>query len=537
MFSVMLFMSCLLCSNSLSTNSPAATASTTRRLLSKPAKSVGPLTQGGGAGAGDGLSMLEAAEKRWDMTKSSPPTPPPSPFIRPSQEMSPPSLDSYDVAILGSTLGLIYATKLQSMGASVAVVERAKVQGRSQEWNIGTGEFHSLQSALNLDLTPAIGSCFDTNRVGFGEFECRVKGVLDLGIKPDIMTGILKEEFEKAGGICFEDTSVSSLLEHPDSVVINKADEEPLCKAKIILDCTGNGSPIARDYRKDKPSGICVVVGTCASGYSEETNDFGDVIYTNGGINEKNLQYFWESFPVGMVKEGEKSNTKTTYMFTYLDADSRRPTIESIFDDYFDLLPSYQPSLKSVEDLNIIRSLSAFFPTYKASPLKKTPTESSSSAMRQASSPPCRRITSAVHEAIPLDLSSNELQSVNSYLPNLSAAWMFQKAMMKTPDQGTDSGFIERLLSGNFKVMDDMGPRTMVPFLQDVVRFDGLLGSLAGSFIATPLEMPIIIGHVGIPALIEWMGHVAALAAFTMADALVSPNIDPDRIPNQKERW
>ena len=75
--------------------------------------------------------------------------------------------------------------------------------------------------------------------------------------------------------------------------------------SKIILDCTGNGSPIAREYRKEKPSGICVVVGTCASGYDSETNDFGDVIYTNGGINEKNLQYFWESFPVGKVKEGE----------------------------------------------------------------------------------------------------------------------------------------------------------------------------------------------------------------------------------------
>jgi len=57
---------------------------------------------------------------------------------------------------------------------------------------------------------------------------------------------------------------------------------------------------------------------------------------------------------------------------------------------------------------------------------------------------------------------------------------MFQKAMMKTPEQGTDSGFIERLLEGNFKVMDGMGNRTMVPFLQDVVRFDGLVGSLAG---------------------------------------------------------
>jgi len=52
--------------------------------------------------------------------------------------------------------------------------------------------------------------------------------------------------------------------------------------------------------------------------------------------------------------------------------------------------------------------------------------------------------------------------------------------MMKTPEQGTDSGFIERLLEGNFKVMDGMGNRTMVPFLQDVVRFDGLVGSLAG---------------------------------------------------------
>lgn len=113
-----------------------------------------------------------------------------------------------------------------------------------------------------------------------------------------------------------------------------------------------------------------MVVGTCADGYGSETNDFGDVIYTNQGINEKDLQYFWESFPVGKVKHGEKSTTKTTYMFTYLDADSRRPTIESIFDDYFTLLPTYQPTLKSVEDLDILRSLCAFFPTYKASPLQ-----------------------------------------------------------------------------------------------------------------------------------------------------------------------
>jgi hypothetical protein len=56
--------------------------------------------------------------------------------------------------------------------------------------------------------------------------------------------------------------------------------------------------------------------------------------------------------------------------------------------------------------------------------------------------------------------------------------------------------------------MDEMGERTIKPFLQDVVRFDGLIGSLARSFVADPLFTPQIIGTVGIPELVDWMGHV-----------------------------
>jgi lycopene cyclase CruP len=297
-----------------STTKLAKPPSITRRLLGDSNQNDSSV--GGGAGAGDGLSMLQMAEKRWEMTRSSPPISLPTPFITKSTAPSPKSLDTFDVAILGSTLGLIYALKLQSMGSRVAVLERGKVKGRVQEWNIGTGEFNSLQSSLGLDLTSAIGSSFETNRVGFGDFECRVKGVLDLGVKPDVMTEILKAEFERLGGTCFEDTSVVGLVEHPDAVVMKGVEESgDVCKSKIVLDCTGNGSPIARDYRKDKPSGICVVVGTCASGYDADTNDFGDVIYTNGGINEKNLQYFWESFPVGKVKEGEVRMCKNRFPF------------------------------------------------------------------------------------------------------------------------------------------------------------------------------------------------------------------------------
>ena len=71
-----------------------------------------------------------------------------------------------------------------------------------------------------------------------------------------------------------------------------------------------------------------------------------------------------------------------------------------------------------------------------------------------------------------------------------------------------DPVFVNRLLATNFQVMNEMGQRTIKPFLQDVVRFDGLLGSLARSFVADPLFMPQIVGTVGIPELVEWLGHV-----------------------------
>merc|ERR1711994_33570 len=68
-----------------------------------------------------------------------------------------------------------------------------------------------------------------------------------------------------------------------------------------------------------------------------------------------------------------------------------------------------------------------------------------------------------------------------------------------------------------------MGVDTIKPFLQDVVRFDGLLGSLGRSFVADPLFMPQIVRHVGIPTLLEWLGHVGMIGIYTLADIVVSP--------------
>jgi hypothetical protein len=134
------------------------------------------------------------------------------------------------------------------------------------------------------------------------------------------------------------------------------------------------------------------------------------------------------------------------------------------------------------------------------------------------------RITNAITDAIEADcINKVDLGTINPYTPNLSAAWMFQKAMSVRPGQKVDPKFVNRLLSTNFQVMNEMGIDTIKPFLQDVVRIDGLVGSLAGSFKADPFFMPQIISHVGIPTLASWLGHVSNMAVYTVCHSVVSP--------------
>ena len=123
------------------------------------------------------------------------------------------------------------------------------------------------------------------------------------------------------------------------------------------------------------------------------------------------------------------------------------------------------------------------------------------------------RVGGAIHEALEDDcLHKDDLGHINAYQPNLSAAWMFQKAMSVGVGQKVNPKFVNRLLATNFEVMDNLGQRTIRPFLQDVVRFDSLVSSLSGSFVADPLFMPEIVATVGIPALVDWLGHVGMVS-------------------------
>ena len=46
------------------------------------------------------------------------------------------------------------------------------------------------------------------------------------------------------------------------------------------------------------------------------------------------LQYFWEAFPAG-----SGPTDRTTYCFTYLDAEPHRPSLAELMEDYWRLMP------------------------------------------------------------------------------------------------------------------------------------------------------------------------------------------------------
>ena len=57
----------------------------------------------------------------------------------------------------------------------------------------------------------------------------------------------------------------------------------------------------------------------------------------------------------------------------------------------------------------------------------------------------------------------------------------------------------------------------------------GLLGSLARSFVADPTFTPQIVAHVGIPTLLEWLGHVGMIAIYNSLHAcapVITPFVD-----------
>ena len=355
--------------------------------------------QAGGAGGVSTLEGFKRAEATWERIKAFEPfdydtkllskeqqgKPPPPQFVTTDGALGNPKCweklkDSvekeldYDVTICGGTLGIFFATYLQLQGHNVCVVEAGKLRGREQEWNISmdeleelkelgvisqedidaviTTEFPACRSGFkNKEVTPLEGGYFE-NGVGY---ECLTPGVLNLGVAPAVLLERVAKRFVSLGGEIKEQTRLEGVCvsELVGSAIDLGEDKEPIT-SRLVLDCMGNASPISRQQRYGmKPDGICAVVGSCAGGFDSETNKYGDIIYTMSNIKSTedngSNQYFWEAFPVGIGRNGvESSDVKTTYMFTYMDADERRPALLDLMEDLsiMDIWPMQNPNKK-----------------------------------------------------------------------------------------------------------------------------------------------------------------------------------------------
>ncbi|KAF4394494.1 hypothetical protein G4B88_018644 [Cannabis sativa] len=473
-------------------------ASRTQRIM----ESISVGGEVGGAGGAYSYSALKRLDQLWTgicsaqtVVQEPQKVVSTNPGLFSNSELANKALDKFDVIVCGGTLGVFIATALCSKGLRVAIVEKNVLKGRDQEWNISRKELLELVKVGILaedDIEEITAAKFNPNRCGFeGKGEIWVEDILHLGILPAKLIEIMKTRFVSLGGVIFEGCTLSSISVYDDAVVTLLADGNIL-SSKLIIDATGNFSPIVKQIRRGrKPDGVCLVVGSCARGFG--SNSTSDVIYSSSTIRKVGnsvVQCFWEGV--------------------------------------------------SLDNLEIQRVIYGIFPTYRDSPLPAAFNRVLQFGDASGIQSPVSfggfgsltrhlgRLSSGIHEAVSGNfLDSYNLSLLNPYMPNLSTSWLFQKAMSAKQLSNVPPDFINELLHANFQSMQRLGDPVLRPFLQDVVQFGPLAKTLGLVMISKPQILPSIFAQVGFPVLLDWSGHFAMLGFYTFLSTFAEPVIRP----------
>ncbi|MGJ5634165.1 FAD-binding oxidoreductase [Nostoc sp. CALU 1950] len=431
----------------------------------------------------------------------------------------------FDVLICGGTLGILIGCALAVKGLRVALLERGILRGREQEWNISRKEldvFVELNLLTEEELESAIATQYNPARVSFaGGTEVWVEDVLNIGVDPVYLLATLKTRFLAAGGKLLENTPFTEAVVHPDGVMVNNQ-----FKTRLLIDAMGHFSPITQQARQGKkPDALCLVVGSCAQGFPE--NHSGDLLLSFTSLQNQ-CQYFWEAFP---ARDG-----RTTYLFTYMDAEPQRLSLEALFEEYLRLLPEYQGV--ELSKLKFQRALFGFFPTYRQSPLKTPWSRILPAGDSSGSQSPLsfggfgamvrhlKRLTYGISEALETEqLSAKALALLQPYQPSLTVTWLFQRAMSVGVNQKIAPDQINQLLSAVFQEMQQLGTPVLKPFLQDIVQFSALTQTLIKTGLYHPVIVAKIIPQVGLASLLDWMLHYSNLGVYTALFSL-SPMLE-----------
>eukprot|EP00268_Persea_americana_P027018 TRINITY_DN26543_c0_g2_i11.p1 TRINITY_DN26543_c0_g2~~TRINITY_DN26543_c0_g2_i11.p1 ORF type:complete len:591 (+),score=101.73 TRINITY_DN26543_c0_g2_i11:118-1890(+) len=518
-----------------------ARISKTQRIMEKIPTSA----EVGGAGGAYSYSALKRVDQQWQSLCSAerdkqkiPEVVSSFPGSYSQLNLESEAANKFDVIVCGGTLGIFIATALSLKGLKVGIVERNLLKGREQEWNISKRELLEFVHVGILeedDIEQVIAVKFNPNRCGFeGKGDVWVKDILNLGVSPAKLLEVMKKRFIALGGVIFEGYSVSSISIYDDAAVLQFTDGKVL-SSNLIVDAMGNFSPVVKQIRSGrKPDGVCLVVGSCSRGFKDNLTS--DVIFSESSVMKvggSELQFFWEAFPAG-----SGPTDRTTYMFTYVSPQPGCPTLEDLFEDYWDLMPDYQGVL--LDELEILRVVFGIFPTYSDSPLPaafnriiqvgdasgiQSPVSFGGfgSMTRHLS-----RLSTGIHEAVTSNyLDSYSLSLLNPYMPNLSASWLFQRAMSARSDANVSPNFINELLYVNFLCMQRLGNPVLRPFLQDVIQFGPLVKTLGLVMLTQPQILPSIFKQVGITVILDWSVHFIMLGYYTFLSTFIDPFLRP----------
>jgi lycopene cyclase CruP len=500
----------------------------------------------------------------------------------------------FDVAVAGGTLGIFVALALQLQGWHCAVVEKGRVIGRTQEWNISRAELQTmvkLRLITEEEMDAVIVSSWNPSRIAFAGAkdepltELFVRDVLNCGVSPRALIDIVRARFEANGGVCFENASISKIDVFQNCVQTTTVQQAPplvdasygagglglspdsdsdsrpvtqILRARLLVDAMGSFSPIASQSRgHTRPDAVCVTVGSCCEGEFPE-NNFGDLICSIDPINPaRSTQYFWEAFPAARpphVSVAERRTLRTTYMFAYGPCDPSRPSLAETLDDYLVAMPRYQ-GIASTDEVDPKRVLVGFFPAWKTSPSKPVfdrifPIGDSGGLQSPISFGGfgciCRhlpRISIALNDALSADddslLTKGALQAATPYLPGLAVTWLFNKFMSCRPGRNSvallDEFGINKVLLLNMQCMERLGPAVQVPFLQDVVTAGALTKTLLLMTASEPFLALKLIPHIGLLELLEWSAHYISLIVYFVLGTAARKSSIP--IGSLNARW
>lgn len=514
--------------------------SRTQRIM----ESISMSEEAGGAGGAYSYNALKRLDRIWSNMCS--PTAMQEtqqvvstvPGLFSKSNMADKAVGTFDVVVCGGTLGIFIATALSAKGLRVSIVERNALKGREQEWNISRKELLELVEIGILvedDIEEATAVKFNPNRCGFeNKGEIWVEDILNLGVSPAKLIEIMKRRFLSLGGVIFDGCSLSNICIYEDAAVLQLVDGG-LVSSRLVIDAMGNFSPVMKQIRHGrKPDGVCLVVGSCARGFKR--NSTSDVIYSSSSVKKfgrSEAQYFWEAFPAG-----SGPSDRTTYMFTYIDPQPESPRLEELLEEYWNLMPEYQGV--TLDSLEILRVVYGIFPTYRDSPLPAAFDRVLQFGDASGIQSPVSfggfgsltrhlaRLSAGIYEAISGDfLDSYSLSLLNPYMPNLSASWLFQRAMSAKKESNVSPDFINELLHANFQSMQRLGDPVLKPFLQDVIKFGPLTKTLGLVMLTKPQILPSIFKQVGIPVLLDWSGHFFMLGYYTFLSTFMDPVIRP----------